>query len=105
MNKFDSQLKRLLRSASQTGPERAPTLPFGFDTRVIALWRSGMGTANGNGIRILVRRVAIAAVVVTIFSAAATVRELQQAEESVNAPLANEFAIADSAMQNEFLQQ
>jgi hypothetical protein len=105
MNPSDDKLDRLLRSASQAGEEYRAAAPFGFDTRVVALWRAGARSPNGNGIGILVRRVAIAALAVTVLSAAATVFELKQAEESVNAPLADEFAIADSAIQNEFLSQ
>jgi len=44
MSDFD--LARLLRSAAQAGDEPPAEMPFGFDTRVIALSRQN---GNGNG--------------------------------------------------------
>ncbi len=40
-------LDRLLRSAAQVREGAEPAMPFGFDTRVIALWRAARPTANG----------------------------------------------------------
>ena len=73
--------------------------PFGFDTRVVAIWR-GSENAESIGLTRLVRRVALIAAAVTIIAAAGAYREAGQSRES-NEPLANEFAIADSAIQSE----
>ena len=95
----DLALQRLLRSAA--GSEAAPAeAPFGFDTRVVALWRAG-GSAPPNGIARLVRQVAIIATAVIVVSAAAAYREVSRTNER-SEPFANEFAIADFEIQDEF---
>jgi hypothetical protein len=101
MSERESRLQRLLRSAAQV-PEHSPAeMPFGFDTRVVALWRAGNGTLRANGIARLVHRVALVAAGVIIISSAASVREFRATRDTVE-PGSNEFAIADSAIQNEF---
>jgi hypothetical protein len=99
----DLKLNRLLRSAAQTS-EDVPTAPFGFDTRVVALCRAGGKSSNGNGLAHLLRRVAIVASAVIVIAAAAAFREFAQTRDSLNEPSANEFAIADSVIQDEFSQ-
>ena len=102
--KDDEKLNRLLRSAAQA-PEDVPTsAPFGFDTRVVALWRTGGKSSNGNGLSQLLRRVAILASAVIVIAAAAAFREFKQTQDNLTEPLANEFAIADSVIQDEFSQ-
>jgi hypothetical protein len=102
MKNTDSQIERLLRSAATVAEEKQTSAPFGFDTRVVALWRAGL--TNGNGVGRLIRHVAMLAAAVIIVSTAATIREFQQSQESVGESLTNEFAIADSVIQNEFSQ-
>jgi hypothetical protein len=92
-------IDRLLRSAAQTDEEVPPSMPFGFDTRVVALWRAG--TSKGNGVIQLLRRVAVLSIAVIVISTIAAVREANQSRE-IRESLANEFAIADSAIQDEF---
>ena len=99
--KNDEKIDRLLRSAAQAGEEAPAGMPFGFDTRVIALWRAGRPTANG--IVSLVRRVALISAAVIVISTIAVVREANQSRE-IGESFANEFAIADTAIQNEFSQ-
>jgi hypothetical protein len=102
--KDDQRLNRLLRSAAQA-PEDVPiSAPFGFDTRVVALWRAGGKSSNGNGLAHLLRRVAIVASAVIVIAAAAAFREFKQTQDNLTEPLANEFAIADSVIQDEFSQ-
>ena len=36
----DHEIDRLLRSAAQAPEEVPVAMPFGFDTRVVALWRA-----------------------------------------------------------------
>ena len=104
MNDVDLKLNNLLRSASRASEEVPTSAPFGFDTRVVTLWRAGGQRSNGNGLAHLIGRVAILAGAVIIISTAAAFREFQQTQENLNEPSANEFAIADSVIQDEFSQ-
>lgn len=97
----DHEIDRLLRSAAKTSNEAPVEMPFGFDTRVVALWR-GLA-AKPNGISSLLRRVALLSSAVIVISTLAAVRELKQSQEQSN-DFANEFAIADTAIQDEFSQ-
>jgi hypothetical protein len=101
MKPVESSLNRLLRSAAQV-PGDTGSVPFGFDTRIVALWRAS-GSSNGNGILLLVRRVALMAAIVLVASGVASFRELRSAQDVIE-PSANEFAIADTAIENEFNQ-
>jgi len=76
-------------------------MPFGFDTRVIALWRAALPAANG--VASLVRRVALLSMGVIVISTIAAVREANQSRE-IDESFANELAIADTAIQDEFSQ-
>lgn len=96
----NDDIDRLLRFAAQAGEEAPPEMPFGFDTRVVALWRAA--TPNGNGVMRLLRRVAVLSAAVIVVSTIAAVREANQSHE-IRESLTNEFAIADSAIQDEFL--
>lgn len=99
MKDVDLTLKRLLRAAARADVDLAPEMPFGFDTRVLALAR-GNGLTNGNGLSRLLRRVAVAAAAVIVVSSAAVVREFAHASE-FDEPMTNEYAIADSTIQHE----
>ena len=93
------QIYRLLRAAAQADEEVPAPMPFGFDTRVVALWRAG--GPKTNGVMQLLRRVAVLSTAVIVISTIAAVREAKQSSE-IRESLANEFAIADSAIQDEF---
>ena len=95
----NEQIDRLLRSAVQADEEIPVAMPFGFDTRVVALWRAGMPKANG--VMQLLRRVAVLSMAVIVISTVAAIREANQSRE-IRESFANEFAIADSAIQDEF---
>ena len=97
----DHEIDRLLRSAAKTGDEAPAEMPFGFDTRVVALWRA-LGV-KPNGIASLLRRVALLSAAVIAISTLVAVRELQQSREQ-SKDFTNEFAIADTAIQDEFSQ-
>jgi hypothetical protein len=97
----DHEIDRLLRSSAKTSDEAPAEMPFGFDTRVVALWR-GLA-AKPNGISSLLRRVALLSSAVIVISMLAAVRELKQSQEQSN-DFTNEFAIADTAIQDEFSQ-
>ena len=95
----NEQIDRLLRSAAQGDEEVPAEMPFGFDTRVVALWRAG--TPKANGVMQLLRRVAVLSIAVIVISTVAAIREANQSRE-IRESFANEFAIADSAIQDEF---
>ena len=97
----DHEIDRLLRSAAKTGDEAPAEMPFGFDTRVVALWRA-LGV-KPNSIASLLRRVALLSAAVIAISTVVAVRELKQSREQSN-DFTNEFAIADTAIQDEFSQ-
>ena len=93
------QIDRLLRSAAEVDEAVSAEMPFGFDTRVVALWRAGLPKANG--LAQLLRRVAVLSIAVIVVSTVAAIREANQGRE-IRESFANEFAIADSAIQDEF---
>jgi hypothetical protein len=95
----NEQINRLLRSAAQGDEEVPAEMPFRFDTRVVALWRAG--TPKANGVMQLLRRVAVLSIAVIVISTIAAIREANQSRE-IRESFANEFAIADSAIQDEF---
>ena len=90
-------LDRLLRAASKDKDEAPAEMPFGFDTRVIALSRR-----NGNGavFGALLRRVALMAAAVIVLASAGAWLEFNQSDDVIAAS-GNEFAIADSVIQDE----
>jgi hypothetical protein len=95
----NEQIDRLLRSAAEAEDEVPAAMPFGFDTRVVALWRAD--TPKANGVMQLLRRVAVLSIAIIVLSTIAAIREANQSRE-IRESLANEFAIADSAIQDEF---
>jgi hypothetical protein len=102
MNDLDQKIDRLLRSAAQAREEVPAAMPFGFDTRVAALWRA-QEEATAIGLRHLIRAVALIAVAVITAAAAGTYLEAA-ATSDTDEPFANEYVIADSTIQTEFLQ-
>ena len=97
----DQKIDRLLRSAAQAREEIPATMPFGFNTRVVALWRAG--AKKPNGVTPLLRRVALLSAAVIVISTIATVREARQNRE-IGESFTNDYAIADSTIQTEVLQ-
>jgi hypothetical protein len=95
-------LDRLLRSAANA-PESSPAeAPFGFETRVMAAWRSDAGNDVAELSRFL-RRAGAIAFAVLILAGGAAYRQYR--DDAKFASLAtNEYAIADSAIQTEFSQ-
>ena len=95
-----TDLDRLLRSAARAKDEAPAEMPFGFDTRVIALARK-----NGNGkiFGVFLRRVAFAAAAVIVFASAGAYLEFNRNDDAIITS-GNEFAIADSVIQDEVAQ-
>lgn len=100
MNKTDPILDRLLRSAGLSKDEQPIEMPFGFDTRVLALRQTG-GSGENGGLARLLRGVAAAAALILIITGVGIYNETSNAEEN-SEPFADEFVIADSAIQSEF---
>jgi hypothetical protein len=96
----NSGLDRLLRSAAAAGNDAPIEMPFGFDTRVIALSRRN---GNGAAFGLLLRRVAAIAALVIVFATAGAYLEFNQNSDAIFSS-GNEFAIADSAIQDEVAQ-
>jgi hypothetical protein len=102
MERLNVHLMRLLRSAALVKMEMDVEAPFGFDTRVLARWRERKGSNNGE-LALLVRRVAVVALAITLFGGLAAYRQISEDEE-IGEPLTNEYAIADSTIQEQFWQ-
>src|SRR5437016_14569184 len=96
----DVDLDRLLRSARRANETTPVEMPFGFAPRVIALSRK-----NGNGALFgaLLRRVALVATAVIVLASAGAYFEFNRNGDVITAS-GNEFAIADSAIQDEVAQ-
>jgi hypothetical protein len=96
----DVDVERLLRSAARVKDDAPAEMPFGFDTRVIALSRK-----NGNGAAFgaLLRRVALLAAAVIVLASAGAYLEFDRNTDSIIAD-AGEYAIADSVIQDEVAQ-
>lgn len=100
----DANLDRLLRSAANAAEPSAPEAPYGFETRVIALWRAGNGRANDAAeLTRFLRRIGAVAFAVLALASAGAYQQFNENEERIT-PQTNEYAIADSAIQTEFSQ-
>jgi len=102
MKDADEKIDRLLRAAALRKEEVGLEAPLGFATRVVALWRAKEKAASLSLLR-LIRRVGLFAAVVAALAAAGAYREVGQSRVN-SEPFTNEFAIADSVIQEEFLQ-
>jgi len=90
-------LDRLFRSAARAKEAPPAEMPFGFDTRVIALSRKN---GNGGAFGALLRRVALIAAAVIVFASAGAYFEFNQDTDAISGG-DNEYAIADSVIQDE----
>ena len=100
MRKVDADLDRLLRAAADAPQPESAEAPFGFETRVVALWRSEH-LANGTGLRTFTRMfrgVVASALLVTICASAGAYWQFSENDE-LTEPTANAYAIADTAIE------
>src|SRR5664279_6263808 len=96
-------LDRLFRSAAAVEPP-VPEAPYGFETRVVALWRAGNGRANDTAdLTRFLRGIGAVALAVLTLASAGAYQQFNE-NEARTAPQTNEYAIADSAIQTEFSQ-
>lgn len=86
-------IDRLLRSAAAAPGEPIPTMPFGFDTRVLAQWRATWPNDSATILHLL-RRVMLLALALIVLASAAAYHELHHGDE----PFGDEYAMADSAI-------
>jgi hypothetical protein len=96
-----TDLNRLFRSAAHAPEPIASEVPYGFETRVVAQWRSGKnGRLDLAELSRVLRRAGAIASAVLILAGAAAYRQYR--DETRFAALAtNEYMIADSAIQSE----
>ena len=100
MDKHAFNLERLLRAAR--GDAGAPEMPYGFDTRVVALARATRPDRS-SAARDLARtfgRIAAGGLVVAIFAAVATYWQLEENDDLAE-PLSNAYAFVDTAINSE----
>lgn len=104
MKNSDTDLARLFRSAAKAEDPAVPDAPYGFETRVIASWHAGDGRAN-DAVELtrFLRRIGTVAFAVLLVASAGAYRQFNENETRTTAQ-ANEYAIADSAIQSEFSQ-
>ena len=84
MDGRDTHLMRLLTLAAAAKEESAIEAPFGFDTRIVALWREMKSNGNGDLTR-FVRRIALVAIVITILGGLGTYSQVNQDDEAARA--------------------
>ena len=100
MDKRESELERLLRAAR--GENNATEMPYGFDTRVVALARATQRERGGEASAIarLFSRIASVAVIVAAFASAAAYWQMEENDELAE-PLSNSYAMVDPAIISE----
>ena len=103
MDKRQVDLERLLRAAR--GDDGEVEMPYGFDTRVVALSRASQ-PARSSDVRFVARmfrRIALGAVIVAASAAAATYWQMQENDELAE-PSWNAYAIVDTAINTELFE-
>ena len=99
-----TDVDRLLHSAANATEPAFAEAPFGFDTRVVASWRSGKNGVNDSAeLSRFLRGAGAIAFAVLVLAGAATYRQYRD-ETKFASLTTNEYAIADSAIQTEFAQ-
>jgi hypothetical protein len=104
MKQREADLDRLLRSAAKADEAVTEGPPYGFETRLISLWRAGQAPRDevADLTRFLRRTGLIAFAVVTLASTAAYQQFSDNAERAI--PQNNEYAIADAEIQTQFFE-
>ena len=88
--KLDSW-SRLVDVARQAPDKPEAQMPFGFDTRVIARWKSAIGDGEGVSWMPFLRGALVCSTVIMLFSLAVNYRTTRESESAA-------VAIADSAL-------
>jgi hypothetical protein len=104
MKEPDADLDRLLRSAATAAEPSVPEAPYGFETRVIALWHAGNGRpTEAVEVTRFLRRIGAIAFAVLALASAGAYQQFSENEVRIT-PQTNEYAIADAVIQTEFSQ-
>lgn len=101
MGDLDNQLDRLLRAARAGDDAGVPSdVPFGFETRVLALWKSQRAVQDGDVGEFLrwLRGIGAGALAVIALAGAGAWWQFQQNNELAQ-PMTNAYAIADTAIE------
>jgi len=94
-------LDRLLRSAANSPREHVDEPPLGFDTRVMASWRSSPPPGSDVvEITRFLRRAGAIGLAIVLLAGVTAYRQFRE-EATLAGPQTNEYAIADSAIQSE----
>jgi hypothetical protein len=101
MDKRESDLERLLRAA-RGDHGSTPAMPYGFDTRVVALARGTQPDRGGSARELLrmFKSIAAGGCAVAIVAAVATYWQLQE-NDALAEPLSNAYAMVDTALSAE----
>ena len=108
MKQPDPDIDRLLRSAAECDDGPSPVeMPFGFDTRVLALARENGARSNGSAeLGRFVRRIGVIAFAVFAIATAGAYQQFATEADGVaeanETPLSEAYMIADNAIQTEF---
>jgi hypothetical protein len=99
MAPLDSELDRLLRAAEHSSESKPDEMPFGFDTRVVAKWRSEGSNALAASWEFArtFKLVGVMSILVTVLAGAGAWWQFQQNNE-LGEPLTNAYAIADTTI-------
>lgn len=100
MEPCDAGLDRLLRAAAAARNEEPSEFeaPFGFDTRVVGLWRAQRGSAEFAALGQWLRRTAAVAVFIAAVATAGAYWEIDDTEE-LNSPLTAADFLADRVIE------
>lgn len=102
MKSDNRDFDRLLRSAAGASEPATPEPPYGFETRVVALWRAGReGSDDTAELKRFLRRTGALALVVLILASGGAYQQFNYNKEQATLQT-NGYAIADSAIQTEF---
>ena len=103
MDKRQADFERLLRAAR--GDDDAVEMPYGFDTRVVALARASRPSRSSDArfAARMFRRIAVGAMIVAAFATAATYWQMQENDELAE-PSWNAYAIVDTAINSELIE-
>lgn len=96
MRRSDLELTRLLRAATEVTTDQPNEMPFGFDTRVVAVWQADLKRDLVDIGRLLRRVVALSLAVIAL-AGAGVYHELARPDPSGDS-LGDEYAIADAAI-------
>jgi hypothetical protein len=98
----DAELDRLLRAAAAASANDDSPIeaPYGFDTRVVAAWRSYRSREGGDASEFarFFRRLAACAVVIAALASAGAVWQLQQ-NDDLDEATGGAYAMADSLIE------